>query len=91
LDWIKTEIKQAAANDMNVVLLFSFTWKSEREFNEKTVHEKIELAELIMSLGYNQGKRWLVMMSGDSHMTTFDSGEFNLYGGFPIFQCSSLD
>ena len=85
MDWLKNEITQAAASDMNVVLLFSFSWKSEREFHSKTIHEKIELAELIMALGFNQGKRWLVMMSGDTHMTTFDSGEFNLYGGFPIF------
>ncbi len=44
-----------------------------------------------MNLGFNQGRNWLVMMSGDAHMTTFDSGEFNLFGGFPIYQCSSLD
>jgi hypothetical protein len=91
MDWLKNEITQAAANGMNVVLLFSFSWKNDREFNSKTIHEKIELAELIMALGFNQGTKWLVMMSGDAHMTTFDSGEFNLYGGFPIFQCSSLD
>jgi hypothetical protein len=38
-----------------------------------------------MNLGFNQGRNWLVMMSGDAHMTTFDSGEFNLFGGFPIY------
>ena len=56
MDWLKNEITQAAASDMNVVLLLSFSWKSEREFHDKTIHEKIELAELIMALGFNQGK-----------------------------------
>ena len=31
------------------------------------------------------------MVSGDAHMLSYDSGEFNGYGHFPIFQCSSLD
>ena len=53
IDWLKNEISQAAANGMNVVLLFSFSWKNDREFNIKTIHEKIELAELIMALGFN--------------------------------------
>lgn len=45
-----------------------------------------------MSLGFNeQGKPWLVMISGDSHMLTYDDGSLNLYGGFPIFHCSPLD
>ena len=39
-----------------------------------------------MNLGFNQGRNWLVMMSGDAHMTTFDSGEFNLFGGL---QCKN--
>lgn len=70
---------------MNVVLLFSWSWKSNREWHSDNVHEKIELADHIMDLGFNKGKKWLVMLSGDQHMITFDSGEFNLYGGFPIF------
>jgi len=56
------------------------------------MHEKEELAEHIMTLGFNTLDRpWLVMISGDSHMLTYDDGSMNLYGGFPIFQCSPLD
>lgn len=45
-----------------------------------------------MKLKYNtKDKPWLVMISGDSHMLTFDDGSNNLYGRFPIFQCSPLD
>ncbi len=45
-----------------------------------------------MKLGFNEvGKPWLVMISGDSHMLTYDDGSFNLYGGFPIYHCSPLD
>ena len=39
-----------------------------------------------MLKGFNQpDKPWLAMISGDMHMMAFDSGEFNLYGAFPIF------
>ena len=31
------------------------------------------------------------MISGDAHNLAYDGGEFNIYGKFPIFQCSSLD
>lgn len=36
-------------------------------------------------------KPWLTMISGDHHFMAFDSGEFNLYGGFPIFHCGPID
>jgi len=57
------------------------------------MQEKAELASLIESLGFNSQKlnKFLVMVSGDAHMLGYDSGEFNLFGKFPIFQCSPLD
>lgn len=78
---------------MNVILLLSQPWKNRREFNEKTMHEKIEISETIMKLGFNQqkGGKWLAMISGDQHSMSYDNGELNLYGGFPIFQCSAAD
>lgn len=50
LEWIKQEISQARQLNQNVILLLSFSWKSEREFNNRTNHEKEELAEHIMKL-----------------------------------------
>ena len=61
-------------------------WKNQREWNDQTIHEKIEIAETILKLDFNQeNKPWLVMISGDHHMLAYDTGEFNLFGGFPIF------
>jgi hypothetical protein len=86
MEWIKQEISQAHELDQNVILLLSFSWKSEREFNNETIHEKEELAEHIMRLKFNTvGKPWLVMISGDSHMLSYDNGSTNIFGGFPIF------
>ena len=31
------------------------------------------------------------MVSGDMHTLTYDSGEYNAYGNFPIFHCAPLD
>ena len=52
-----------------------------------TLHEKEELSELIKNLGFNTEKldKWLVVISGDSHMVGHDTGKFNPYGGMPIF------
>jgi len=75
-------------------LLMSVSWKSRKTFAlKKTLHEKEELAELIRRLGFNtlSLKKWLVMIQSDTHMLAHDSGKFNSYGGFPIFQCSSMD
>jgi hypothetical protein len=86
------ELDQAKRDNLNVVLLLSFSWKSEREFNKNTVHEKKLIAEHVMGLKFNEkGQPWLVMISGDSHQVSFDDGSANIYGGFPIYQCSPLD
>jgi len=46
----------------------SISWKSHREFNSETKHEKHLIAAKIMELGFNSaGKPWLVLISGDSH------------------------
>lgn len=93
VQWILDEIQSAYDKDMNVVILLSYSWKSPREFGMDRLHEKERIAELIMTLGFNtgNGKPWLVMISGDSHMLTYDDGSLNLFGNFPIFQCSPLD
>ena len=31
------------------------------------------------------------MISGDRHYIALDSGEYNLYGGFPILHCGAVD
>ena len=73
-------------------MLLSFSWKSAREFagteqERYTMHEKLDIAELIRLNGYNTERlgKWLVMVSGDMHMLAYDTGEFNPFGGFPIF------
>eukprot|EP00347_Sterkiella_histriomuscorum_P023630 403333931 len=97
LNWLKDSITEAA-NDQEtegVVLLLAFPWYSKREWNETTTfHEKLEIANLIEDLGFNTPKlknKFLVMISGDTHMLSYDSGPRNQYGHFPIFQCSPLD
>ena len=96
LEWIESTLRQAADDPTvkGVVIVLSFEWKADREFApERTLHEKQQLAAVILSLGYNTPElnKFLVMVSGDAHMTAYDSGEFNAYGHFPIFQCSSLN
>jgi len=55
------------------------------------LHEKQEIARVIKQLGYNDGNKFFAVVSGDAHHISFDSGEFNVYGEFPIFHCSPLD
>ena len=31
------------------------------------------------------------MISGDAHMLAYEGGEYNVFGHFPIFQCSAID
>lgn len=65
-----------------------YPWYSKREWNETTtLHEKEEIANLIQHLEFNTPKtnKFLVMISGDTHMLTYDNGIRNLYGNFPIF------
>ncbi len=76
----------------------SVPWYSTREWNEtKTLHEKLAIAEKITSLEFNKPRakdgrnKFLVMISGDTHMLSFDTGFHNDHGEFPIFQCSPLD
>jgi len=40
LSWILQELNDSAQKDLDVVLMMSISWKSEREFNPETVHEK---------------------------------------------------
>lgn len=71
-----------------VVLLLSFPWKSQAEFvNKVTLHEKHELSELIISLGYNteQLKKFFAVVSGGASSLAYDSGSYNGYGNFPLF------
>ena len=77
-----------------VIIVFSLEWKTQREFApQRTLYEKQELAALILQLGYNTPEldKFLVMISGDTHMLAYDSGEYNAYGYFPIFHCSAMD
>ena len=62
--------------------------------------EKEKLTKFIQSLEFNNevGGRFLVMISGDMHMLSYDlgpaPGEKNLKTNeapFPIFQCAPLD
>ncbi len=80
-------------------MVMSVPWYSTREWNETTtLHEKATIAERISALEFNMHRKkdgknkFLVVVSGDTHMLAFDTGYHNdEYGGFPIFQCSSLD
>jgi len=58
-----------------------------------TFHEKEAISQKIETLGFNTAslQKFLVMISGDTHMLTYDNGVRNEYGHFPIFQCSTLD
>lgn len=75
-----------------VVLIMSFPWYSKREWNEETtLHEKHSIAEKINELGFNKVQRegvkskFLIAVSGDTHMLAYDTGFHNIDGGFPIF------
>lgn len=51
-----SQIEEGAKNAEihGVILVLSFPWKNEREFAiGKTLHEKIEIAALVMRLGFN--------------------------------------
>ncbi len=77
----------------------TYPWYSRREWNETTtLHEKEAIAEKITNLEFNRPSikdgrnKFLVAISGDTHMLAFDTGFHNEdYGEFPIFQCSPLD
>ena len=94
--WLEKEL-QSAAEDKDVhgvVILMALSWKSPIDFRRgKTLHEKEELSVLIRRLGFNTEvtKKWLVMLSGDANVLGHDSGEYNAYGGFPLFHCGSMD
>ena len=95
-EWIFKEIQHAAHSlDIDgVVLMKSYPWYSPREWNVNTTfYQKLALAEYIQNLGFNTPKlnKFLVMISGDMHAMTYDSGFLNEHGKFPIFQCSSID
>ena len=71
-----------------VVIAHSFEWKNDREYElQRTLYEKQELGALILKLGFNSPElgKFLVMISGDSHMLAYENGEYNIYGHFPIF------
>lgn len=92
--WIMANLESAAADPSihGFVLFASQPWKAEREFNPKrTLHEKQELARAIKKLGFHSGGKFFALVSGDQHMLAYDSGEYNAFGEFPIFQCSSLN
>jgi len=72
----------------------SFPWHSNREWNpETTFYEKVLISEKIKSLAFNtDGGKFLVSISGDYHMLSYDTGFHNEdYGAFPMFQCAALD
>ena len=71
----------------------SFPWYSKREWKEtKTFHEKEAIAAKISELEFNRQRKkdgkykFLVAISGDTHMLAYDTGFHNEdYGDFPIF------
>ena len=92
--WILANLESAAADPSThgVVLFASQPWKAEREFPPgRTLHEKQALARAVKNLGFNNGGKFFVLVSGDQHMMAYDSGEYNAFGDFPIFHCSSLN
>jgi len=92
--WILANLESASKDPSvhGVVLFLSQPWKAEREFQpSRTLHEKHELAKAVKNLGFNDGNKFFVLVSGDMHMMAYDSGEFNAFGDFPIFHCSSLN
>jgi len=93
---LKNELKAAAnaAEIQGVVLMMSTPWKASKTFiPTRTLHEKEELSELIRKLGFNTERlpKWLVMLSGGASSLGHDSGDYNVYGGFPVFQCGPID
>jgi hypothetical protein len=94
-------LEEAASYDNveGVVLTMTFPWYSAREWNEtSTLYEKEQIAAKIIELEFNRKRardgrnKFLVAISGDTHMLAYDTGFHNEdYGDFPIFQCSPLD
>ena len=76
-----------------VVLLMTFPWFSAREWNvTSTFYEKEAIAAKIVELEFNRKRskdgrhKFLVAISGDTHMLAYDTGFHNEnYGDFPVF------
>jgi hypothetical protein len=76
-----------------VVIVMSVPWYSTREWNvTTTLHEKELIAHRISALEFNMHRKkdgknkFLVAISGDTHMLAFDTGYHNDdYGDFPLF------
>lgn len=76
-----------------VVLSMTFPWNSPREWNETTtLYEKQQIAGKIQDLEFNRKRssdgrhKFLVAISGDTHMLAFDTGFHNEdHGDFPVF------
>lgn len=82
MNWLLDQLTLAAKSDVleGVVILKSYPWYSQREWNENTtLYEKEEIADHIIKLGFNQPEtnKFLVMISGDTHMLTYDPGVLN--------------
>ena len=94
-------LEQAARDEHveGVVLIQTFPWYSQREWNETTtLYEKESIASKIVELEFNRNRtkdgrnKFLVAISGDTHMLAYDTGFHNEdFGDFPIFQCSPID
>jgi hypothetical protein len=67
-------------------MLLPYPWYSKREWNH-TLHEKEMISSWIVENGYNtpETNKFFVMLSGDTHMLTYDNGVRNEFGHFPIF------
>jgi hypothetical protein len=60
-----------------VFLVHSFPWKSRREYKDPAAFaEREEISSIITALDFNKdlGSKFLVMISGDIHMMTYDHG-----------------
>ena len=92
--WLNDTLEEAANSENidGIVIVMSVPWYSTREWNAtKTLYEKLAITEKITSLEFNKPRerdgrnKFLVMISGDTHMLTFDTGFHNEHGDFPIF------
>lgn len=76
-----------------VVIVMTYPWHSKREWNANTtLHEKEAIAAKIVELEFNRFRakdgrnKFLVAISGDTHMLAYDTGFHNEnYGDFPVF------
>ena len=92
--WFENQLKFAGDNTgiKMIFIISSVPWidQDSGAVWEDYKTSQQEIGGLIKNYIYNNNKQ-IMMIAGDAHMTAFDDGTNNNYGGFPVIQAASLD